>query len=261
MKPRRRGKRILNCVPSRNTQNDWLYEHATAARGKTKASLPSSKDLRASWWRIGNQGDTGACVGWAAADSVLRWYIVKAGKLKPSERLSVRFLWMASKELDIWTSHATTFLEGSGTSIKTALDVARKYGLVKDSVLPFNGKLSRLDEEQFYALAANLKIASYYNLVKGNKLENIKKWLVQHGPVLTRLDCDKTWDNISAKGILDKYNKPDPDAGHAVAIVGYTKDHFIIRNSWGTAWGHKGFAYATPGYAEEAFQEAYGVLI
>jgi hypothetical protein len=37
-----------------------------------------------------------------------------------------------------------------------------------------------------------------------------------------------------------------PDAeygGHAVTIVGYTQDAFIVKNSWGTAWGDLGYGY------------------
>ena len=49
--------------------------------------------------------------------------------------------------------------------------------------------------------------------------------------------------------------------GHAVALVGYTADHFIVRNSWSTTWGDKGFAYASYPYATEAFTEAYGVNV
>ena len=50
--------------------------------------------------------------------------------------------------------------------------------------------------------------------------------------------------------------------GHAVAIVGYTPDRFIVRNSWGTTqWGDKGFGYASFGYAQAAFTEAYGVTL
>ena len=31
--------------------------------------------------------------------------------------------------------------------------------------------------------------------------------------------------------------------GHAVAIVGYDKDGFILRNSWGNTFGEKGYTH------------------
>ena len=46
-----------------------------------------------------------------------------------------------------------------------------------------------------------------------------------------------------------------------MALVGYTSGRFIVRNSWGTDWGDGGFAYASLGYAAEAFTEAYGVEV
>jgi C1A family cysteine protease len=47
-----------------------------------------------------------------------------------------------------------------------------------------------------------------------------------------------------------------------VALVGYTPDHLVVRNSWGTTkWGDKGFGYASYRYAEDAFTEAYGVTV
>ena len=51
--------------------------------------------------------------------------------------------------------------------------------------------------------------------------------------------------------------------GHCVAAVGYRTDgRFIIRNSWGTNWGDKGFAYASEAYINAAFfNESYGVTI
>ena len=59
--------------------------------------------------------------------------------------------------------------------------------------------------------------------------------------------------------MLDAYKPKTAHGGHAVALVGYTPDAFIVRNSWGTGWGDKGFAYASLAYAQEAFTEAYGV--
>jgi hypothetical protein len=44
---------------------------------------------------------------------------------------------MAAKETDVFTSYPSTFIELEGTSLKAALDIARKFGLVTDAVLPF----------------------------------------------------------------------------------------------------------------------------
>jgi len=38
------------------------------------------------------------------------------------------------------------------------------------------------------------------------------------------------------------------DGGHAVAIVGYGKDGFLIKNSWGPDWGDKGYAWISYDY-------------
>jgi C1A family cysteine protease len=79
---------------------------------------------------------------------------------------------------------------------------------------------------------------------------------------MVRLDVDSTWDDASfTGGKLDTYNPNSTRGGHAVALVGYTADRFIVRNSWGTGWGDKGFAYASLAYAQEAFTEAYGVEV
>jgi len=75
--------RILNCVPSRDTDKDWRVDHALAAGVLAAAPIRQSKDLREEWWWINDQGDTGACVGWATAGSLLRWHFVKSGRLSP----------------------------------------------------------------------------------------------------------------------------------------------------------------------------------
>jgi C1A family cysteine protease len=255
-------KRILNVRPSEKTEEDWGFEEAAGADLVAAAPrVPSSKDLRADWWKVGDQGTTGSCVGWATADSVVRWHLVRVNKVSRTEFLSPRFVWMAAKETDQFTTRPTTFVEDEGTSLKAALDIARKYGVIRDSLLPFaSGKLYQGNAKTLYATAAQLKIAAYFNL--GTNLTNWRTWLATKGPILTRLTVDDTWQNATdTVGVLEEYKEDTATGGHAVAIVGYRPGRFIVRNSWGTGWGDKGFAYASLAYAQEAFTEAYGVEV
>jgi hypothetical protein len=262
-----RGRRVLNVIPSPHPERDWAADTAIEAGTLDAAGpVPNTKDLRESWWEIGDQRATGSCVGWASADSVLRWHFVKAGRLKQSEQLSVRFAWMASKEIDSYIERPTTFVELAGTSIKSSLDVARKYGAVRQDVLKFTGGgLFPGDVGAFYTLASELRIGSYFNLTlgfSGNNVRTWRRWIAEVGPILTRLNVDDNWMNAKkTAGKLEVYDEDSADGGHAVALVGYRAGQFIVRNSWGTSWGDKGFAYASDAYAKEAFTEAYGVVL
>ena len=257
-------RRIFNSVESHDQHRDWSLNKAKAlGLSDRKKKLPPASDLREPWWNIGNQGVTGSCVGWAFADSLLRYHFVKAGKLKHHEHMSVRYIWMAAKEMDDVCSYPTTFIDDAGTSAKAALQVVTKIGALKTSVLPFDGGLVKLKESNFLKIAERYKVKAYFNLCRtqSGKLERFKEWLAFHGPILTRLKCDSSWNDIKRDGQLRKYDKKTAQGGHAVSIVGYTPAHFIIRNSWGTSWGHNGFAYASYEYANDAFHEAYGIVV
>jgi len=266
----KRSPYILNCLPSPKPEKNWTLETAVAAgvaaapnaKG-TAAAAAAGIDLRAPWWTVGDQGNTGSCVGWGTADAVLRWHFVKAGRLGKTERLSMRYIWMASKETDPYTTRPTSFIESDGTWLSAALDVARKFGVVTDKVLPFKlGGQSQMytdNANTFYALAAQRRIASYFNL--GRDLAKWRSWLAGNGPILTRLDVDQAFMSGGSKGMLDTYTPCAGLGGHCVALVGYVNGRFIVRNSWGTGWGDKGFAYAADAYAQPAFTEAFGVTL
>ena len=262
---RSEAQRICNVVPSKNTDKDWQFEAAMQSAAVTAvAAPPTSVDLRAAWWNIGDQEDTGSCVGWASTDGVMRYHLVKAGKLGPKERLSPRATWMASKETDQFVNRPETFIEGAGTSLKAAMDICRKYGVVPESLLPFhiNTKMYVGDEDAFFAAAAQRRSLSYFNMNKNFSQWRI--WLASHGPIMVALNVDATWDNATTThGLLDTFQPNTIRGGHAVCLVGYTKDmRFIVRNSWGTNWGDKGFGYASQNYITGAFfNESYGVTV
>jgi len=257
--------RIVNLKPSLATENDWEFQHAAAAGAlAAPAALPASVDLRAAWWEVGDQKNTGACVGWASTEGVARYMLVKANKLAKNEKLSPRFTWMASKETDQATRLPETMLDCAGTFLKAAADILRNFGAVPDSMCPFiiTSTMYTGPEKDFFATAATRKIASYFNLQRN--LANWKAWLASTGPILVGLNVDATWDNASnTGGNLDTFQPNTVRGGHAVCIVGYRPDgRFIVRNSWNTTWGDKGFAYASPSYIDAAFfPESYGMTV
>jgi hypothetical protein len=75
------------------------------------AALPASVDLRQAWWDVGDQGQTGSCVGWASADGVVRYDMVHSNKLAKTEKLFPRYVWMASKETDEYILRPESFVE------------------------------------------------------------------------------------------------------------------------------------------------------
>ena len=256
-------RRILNLVPSVRTETDWRLGTAQDAENLAEVALPAAHDLREGWWTIGDQEDTGSCVGWATGDGVLRYTLVKAGQIGSDERVSPRFIWMGSKETDEFTSFPETFIEASGTSLKAAVEICRKFGVVTEDVLPFRiaTKMYVGNEKAFWAKAAQRRIR-YYNL--GKDPGAWKQWLVQSGPILAGFTVDASWMNATENnGIVDTFQPATARGGHAVTVVGYRTDgRFIVRNSWGTDWGDEGFAYVSPNYVAAAFfSESYGVQL
>jgi Papain family cysteine protease len=258
-------KRVCNLVPSKGTEKDWGFQAALASGAVgAVAALPASVDLRQAWWNVGDQQNTGSCVGWASADGVARYHMVKANRIAKPGLLSPRYVWMASKETDADTARPETFIEEAGTSLKAAMDILRKYGAATSALLPFH--VSTLmytgDENALYAAAAQLKISAYFNMLK--HLDQWRTWLASHGPILAGLSVDHTWDNATAThGNLDVFLPNTVRGGHAITIVGYTATgRFIVRNSWGTSWGDHGFGYASAAYINAAFfNESYGVTV
>lgn len=258
-------ERVCNLVPSHETERDWQFHHAVESGAlSAPATLPASVDLRAAWWDIGDQENTGSCVGWGSTDGVARYMFVMAGRLARKAKLSPRFTWMACKETDIFTSRPETMIEEAGTTLKASVDILRNFGAVPETMLPFHISTTMYtgDENTFFATAATRKIAAYFNLQRN--MVNWRLWLAAHHPILVGLNVDHTWDNATATGgKMDTFLPNTVRGGHAVALVGYRRDgRFIVRNSWGTSWGDRGFGYPSEDYIKAAFyNESYGVTL
>jgi hypothetical protein len=257
--------RVINVEASPARVDDWPPGRKRRLKA---ASPPRALDLREGrpWYKVQNQRETGSCVGWALADSVMRWQLIEAGRLKPSQWLSVRFIWMASKELraqrlllDDW--QPSTFLEEAPTSAKDALDVARIYGVVTSRSLVWDGPLNRGPVDEFFERAAEFRIASYHSLDRRDpeaRRRQWRQWMHQYGPVLLVVTVDRSFLK-PAGGRVGAFEPSRRPFLHACALVGYDADHFIVRNSWGTRWGEGGYARVSQEWLDAAAEETYGV--
>lgn len=252
--------RVLNCVPSHHVERDWTVRHAVGLHLADEAG-GASIDLRREWWRVGDQRDTGSCVGWAV-EAVARYHLVIAGLLPvavATHQLSVRHLWLAAKHTRSGAALPTADVDSATTTLKAALSGIRKHGVVREDLLSFDGGSYHDSPESFYLRAARHRIPAYLNL--GHDDPGLwVRWLRAIGPLVVRVEVDHAWLHVSADGALRGHDGATVRGGHAACLVGWHDGRFIVRNSWGVTWGDRGFAYATPEYAAAAFTESYGVL-
>ena len=112
---------------------------------------------------------------------------------------------------DIYDSRS---LHEEGMSFKEALKYLQKHGVA--------------------TVQGNKKIGKY---AKINSFMVLRYALVMNGPCVGGLPVYNSnntnfWEqNKSLEGL------------HAVCIIGYTEDGFIIRNSWGESYGENGYAF------------------
>lgn len=111
---------------------------------------------------------------------------------------------------EIYDSKAT---EGEGMTFKEAFYYLRHHGVSSKA-----GNLE-IEEYSFVGSALLLKFA-----------------LVLNGPCLGALPVYNNTPEFWIKRTGDRL-----EGYHAIAIVGYDKNGFIIRNSWGTSFGQRGY--------------------
>lgn len=96
---------------------------------------------------------------------------------------------------------------------------------------------------------------AYWSAHTGSQQSKISPWdflqVKKDGKVLSefeRLISFDNWVEQAKKGEVDLVLKEphyDIEAGHAVCIVGYDRSGFLIKNSWGTSWGDKGYGWVS----------------
>lgn len=115
------------------------------------------------------------------------------------------------------------------------LDIFSKRTNKSDDGMSFKDALHYLRHNDAIIKSGNRRVINRYAKI-GSELA-LKQAIVANGPCVGGLPVY----NSSIETFWDEH-KGSFEGGHAIAIVGYNKDGFIIRNSWGKYYGQNGYS-------------------
>ena len=239
--------RSLDVRPDDSDARDYIFAPSLALLPPTQPFLGGVPIL--------DQGEEGACVGFALATvinlSLRRRRLLagpRGGRRGAFDTVSARMLYELAKRYDEWKGE-----NYDGTSPRGAMKGWHHHGVALDKVWPSwvakrHGRLvpdraftpKRADE------AKHQPIGAYYRIIDSD-VSHMQAAVVEGDAVLASAWVHDGWDS----GNLVRSKKGGPlrilpqrrgKGLHAFAIVGYTRDGFVIQNSWGRTWGSAGLA-------------------
>jgi hypothetical protein len=178
---------------------------------------PKTVDLRRYLPPVRDQGFQGSCVAQAAA-CMKEW----------QEHIEIDFKEHMSPQY-IYNQRPNKPQEGMNP--RDLMKILRKDGVCPESDYPY-GSFTNIPE-WVHKVARNFRIKGYARI---ETIEELKTALNVNGVCILSLPVYNFLPRFWEKRLADA-----PYGGHAVAVVGYNKDGFLIRNSWGTDWASQGY--------------------
>jgi hypothetical protein len=242
--------RVLDARADDTDAEDYIFQPKLA-------QLPKAVD-HFGCARILDQGNEGACVGFALATVVNVGlnlnYAALLARLRPKEKpkpekpkpVSHRMLYEMGKRYDEWGGE-----HYEGTSLRGAMKGWHKHGVASATLWPYYSDDRKKTPDCDFnperaADAMTRPIGAYYRIVDSD-VSHVQAAIVEGDAVLASAWIHPGWhdENLDSRG-RGRRKFIHPRTGklglHAFAIVGYMPEGFVIQNSWGTTWGSQGLA-------------------
>ena len=216
---------ILNLKQSPDDGRDFIFKNENIDTFKN--TFPVELDLRNDLMPVRNQGSQGTCYAQSAA-CMKEWQ--EKHNYDNNDYFSPQFFYnLRSNKYDDDQNN------DEGMYGRDVMVLLKKYGICSEQLYPYGKIEDRSDiSNNVYEEAKSHLIKAY---AKVTDLEKTKRSLCENGP------CFITFPvyNYTSEFWKETDKTKKRIGGHAVVLVGYTSEGFIVRNSWGLKWGENGY--------------------
>jgi hypothetical protein len=224
----------------------------------TNVAEKDAVDLRKYCTPIGDQGQTGRCsaFAWTHATEMSRNILQEE-----SPRLSPNFTMLEFQRMQgDAQDYRYAYSGGDGTiSGPDPGQVLVQHGTCRQELWPDDSPQPVTREQQLTTDAERYRLEGVPLPIA---IDDVKKVLSAGCPVHVAMNTGTAFSDVGRDGVFNAAEAPWGRHGrHAMLIVGYTGNFFILKNSWGTDWGDKGYAYIPKNVLAASDPEFVAVLL
>lgn len=210
---------VTSLIPSPLDGRDYIYEGI----GLTADGIPDTLDMRDEILAVRNQGQDGACVAFTA--SCIK-EVQERRDINFNEYMSPQFIYLNREDK-----------KTEGMYPRDLMRILTNIGSIPETMMPYQ-KTTTITSSMISS-ASNYRIKGYAAITT---IDGLKDSLVKNGPALLAIPVYNYGEHLWEQRDGDYFR-----GGHAVAIVGWNDEGFIVRNSWGASWngdGHTIFPFS-----------------
>lgn len=176
---------------------------------------------------VKNQGQCGSC-----------WTFSATGSIEGANFLATKKLTSFSEQEIVSCCHVNGAQGCGGGIMDSAFEyVVTKGGLSTEAVYPYTSGGGNSGSCKKKAIVKGV-ISGHKDVSTGSS--SAMTTAITSRPVSIAVDASDGWQTYGG-GTLSNHCGSQLD--HGVLAVGYTKDYWIVKNSWATTWGEDGYIY------------------